>query len=173
MPTMPATQESAVSKTIFIKMTLSAWDSHNARVTKLLTDISDEELLADTAPGRNSGIYLLGHLVAVSDGLFPILGFGERLYPQLDKIFLESADKSGLDMPSPGELKEYWNKVNTRLAEHISRVSADEWFTRHNNVSEADFAKEPHRNKLNIIINRTNHTSYHLGQLVYLSQKHE
>jgi hypothetical protein len=50
-------------------------------------------------------------------------------------------------------------------------VPEDEWFTRHNNVSAADFANEPHRNKLNIIINRTNHTSYHLGQLVYLAKK--
>jgi ribosomal protein L16 Arg81 hydroxylase len=71
------------------------------------------------------------------------------------------------------ELKEYWNKVNAKLSNHISQVSSDEWFTRHNNVSEADFAKEPHRNKLNIIINRTNHTSYHLGQLVYLAKNRD
>ena len=170
MPTLSATNETIPSKTVFIKMALSAWESHNARVNKLVNTLSDEELLAETAPGRNTGIYLLGHLVAVSDALFPILGFGERLYPQLDKIFLESPDKSDLETPSIAELKEYWTKVNARLADHISQVMADEWFTRHNNVSETDFAKEPHRNKLNIIINRTNHTSYHLGQLIYLSK---
>ncbi len=165
------TNESINRKTIFIKMTLSAWDTYNTRLNKLIDTLSDEQLIAETAPGRNTGIYLLGHLIAVSDGLFPILGFGERLYPKLDKIFLETPDKSGLEMPSINELKEYWKKVNTKLTDHIIRMPADEWFTRHNNVSEADFANEPHRNKLNIIINRTNHTSYHLGQLVYLAKK--
>ena len=137
-------------------MALSAWDTYNARVNKLVNTLSDEQLIAETAPGRNSGIYLLGHLTAVSDGLFPILGFGERLYPQLDKIFLENPDRSGLEMPSINELKEYWKKVNAKLTHHIIQLPADEWFTRHNNVSEADFANEPHRNKLNIIINRIN-----------------
>jgi DinB superfamily len=171
MQTQTITNESLTSKTVFIKMAISAWDTYNARVNKLLATLSEEELLAETAPGRNTGIYLIGHLVAVSDGLFPILGIGERLYPELDKIFLESPDKSGHQMPSISELKEYWNKVNDKLTDHINQMRADEWFTRHNNVSEADFAKEPHRNKLNIILNRTSHTSYHLGQLAYLAKK--
>jgi DinB superfamily len=159
------------SKTVIIKMAISAWDTYNARVDKLLSTLSDEDLLAETAPGRNTGIYLIGHLVAVSDGLFPILGFGERLYPELDKIFLHSPDRSGHQMPSITQLKEYWTKVNAKLTDHINQMTADEWFTRHNNVSETDFAKEPHRNKLNIILNRTSHTSYHLGQLAYLAKK--
>lgn len=165
------TNESLGTKTIFIKMALSAWDTYNARVNKLIDALSDEQLGTDTAPERNSGTYLLGHLVAVSDGLFPILGFGERFYPQLDKIFVETPDKSGLEMPSLNELKEYWKKVNAKLTDHIIRMPEEEWFTRHTKISEEDFAKEPHRNKLNIIINRTNHTSYHLGQLVYLNPK--
>ena len=171
MTTSATTNEIITRQTVFIKMALNAWDTYNERVNKLMNTLTDDQLLADTAPGRNSGIYLFGHLVAISDGLFPILGFGERLYPELDTIFLESPDKSGLAMPSINELKEYWNKVNTKLAEHISQMQPDEWFTRHNNVSETDFATEPHRNKLNIIINRTSHTSYHLGQMVYLEKK--
>lgn len=171
MQTQTTTNESPSLKTIFVKMALSAWESYNARINKLLDELTDEQLLAETAPGRNSGIYIIGHLLAVSDGLFPILGFGDKLYPELDKIFLESPDRSGVEMPSINKIKEYWKKVNAKLMDHISQVPADEWFTRHNNVSEADFAKEPHRNKLNIIINRTNHTSYHLGQLIYLVKK--
>jgi len=46
---------------------------------------------------------------------------------------------------------------------HINR-QPDEWFAKHSAVSAEDFAKEPHRNKLNILVNRTNHHSYHLGQ---------
>jgi hypothetical protein len=171
MQTQTATSESTSVKAIFIKMAISAWDSYNARVKKLLDELTDEQLLAETAPGRNSGIYLIGHLVAVYDRILPILGFEERLYPELDKAFVDNPDKAGIEMPTINELKEYWNKVNAKLADHISQMPADKWFTRHNSISEEDFAKEPHRNKLNIIINRTNHTSYHLGQLIYLANK--
>ncbi len=37
-----------------------------------------------------------------------------------------------------------------------------------NTVSDEDFEKEPHRNKLNIIVTRTSHLSYHTGQLILL-----
>jgi hypothetical protein len=173
MPTLPTTNESSVTKTVFIKMALSAWDTYNTRVTKLIDALTDEQLATETAPGRNSGTYLLGHLVAISDALFPILGFGERLYPGLDKACVDNPDKSGFEMPPVKDLKEYWKKVNAKLTDHILRMPEDEWFTRHSKVSEADFANEPHRNKLNIIINRTNHTSYHLGQLIYLAKQQE
>ena len=152
-------------------MAISAWDGYNARVSKLLETLTDEEILAETAPGRNTGIYLVGHLVAVNDALIPILGFGERLYPELDKVFVNSPDKSGHEMPTIVELKEYWSKVNAQLSNYFGQMREDDWFTRHNNVSETDFVKEPHRNKLNIILNTTSHTSYHLGQLAYLAKK--
>jgi hypothetical protein len=153
---------------LVIKMIIAEWQKQNSRVDKLLETLSDEQLSAETAPGRNSGIYLLGHLTAVNDGLFPLLGFGEKLHPELENIFLTNPDKSDLPKPALAELKNYWKEINVKLAQHIDSVQTDEWFTRHNSVSAEDFAKEPHRNKLNIIINRTNHQSYHLGQMTYL-----
>jgi hypothetical protein len=158
-------------KELFIKMALSNWDLQVNRMNKLLSQLSDEELSKHTAPNRNSGTYLLGHLAAVSDGMFTFLNLGERIDPAMDELFLRNAENSGLEKPSVAELREFWNKVIGLLNEKISQVNADEWFTRHSAVSEDDFAKEPHRNKLNIVINRTNHLSYHLGQMIYLSGK--
>ena len=153
---------------IFIQMVVSAWQAHNKKLDDLITKLSDEEWNAETAPGRNRGIYLLGHLTAVNDGMIPILGFGESLYPELATVFLFEADKSGKEMPTIHELKSYWHKVNLNLDAYIAKMQPAEWFTRHTKVSEEDFAKEPHRNKLNILITRTNHQAYHLGQLAYL-----
>jgi hypothetical protein len=162
--------QAASETTVFVKMAISAWETQNARVKKLLDELTDKQLMAETAPERNSGTYLIGHLIAITDSLFPILGFGEKMYPELHKIFVESPDRSGLEMPTRKTLIEYWDRVNAKFSDQIRKLPEQEWFTRHNNVSEADFTKEPHRNKLNIIINRTNHTSYHLGQLVYLTK---
>jgi hypothetical protein len=169
METVQATTH-ATEKGIFIKMVVSYWQVVNNRVTDLLSQLSDEKLSAETAPGRNTGVYLLGHLAAVHDAMFPILGFGEPLYPDLYKVFVDSPDKSGLEKPSIPYLRECWSKVTSALQQRIDATQPDEWFKRHNSVSEEDFAKEPHRNKLNIIINRTNHLSTHLGQLIYLSK---
>lgn len=156
---------------IFIKMVLSNWELQISRLNNLLGKLSDEELSAQTAPGRNSGVYLLGHLAAVSDGMFTLLGIGDRLDPAMDAIFLHNPDNSGIEKPSIKEIKEYWNNVNDLLAQRINQLPADEWFNRHTAISAEDFAKEPHRNKLNIVINRTNHLSNHLGQLTYLTNK--
>ena len=156
---------------LFVRMTISAWDTQNARLNKLVNSLTDAQMAAETSPGRNTGTYLFGHLIAVSDALFPIMGWGERLYPELETIFLKNPDKSGLEQPSVETLKGYFAAVNANIENHIDAMSANDWFAKHTAVSADDFAKEPHRNKLNILINRTNHTSYHLGQMAYLASK--
>ena len=161
----------STEKELFVKMVIDAWETQNSRVDKLLEELSDEQLQAETATGKNSGVYLVGHLTAVSDGLISILGFGEKLYPQLEEVFLKNPDKSGLEEPSMTELKQYWNEVNARIRTHFNQLSADDWFAKHTAVSDEDFAKEPHRNRLNVLISRTNHQSYHLGQLNFLTKK--
>ncbi|MEO8146318.1 MAG: DinB family protein [Bacteroidia bacterium] len=154
---------------VFIKMALDAWQKENAKVDKLFASHTDEQLMAEVAPGRNSGIYLIGHLTAVNDAMFPLLGLGEKLYPQLENVFIANKDKSGLEKPSVSDLKKYWNEINAKLSQHFNEMQPDDWFTKHNSVSAEDFAKEPHRNKLNIIISRSIHQGYHLGQLAFLN----
>jgi len=41
-----------------------------------------------------------------------------------------------------------------------------DWAQRHAVVSEEDFAKDPSRNRFAVLLSRTNHLSYHLGQAV-------
>ncbi|MDB5133847.1 MAG: hypothetical protein JWP37_450 [Mucilaginibacter sp.] len=166
-----STITTSIDKELFVKMVLSNWELQISRTNNLLGKLSDEELSTQTATGRNTGVYLLGHLAAVSDGMFTILGLGERHNPAMDEIFLRNPDNSGIEKPSIDELKQYWNKVNSSLLHQMTEISTDEWFNRHTAVPTEDFAKEPHRNKLNIVINRTNHLSYHLGQLAYLVTK--
>ncbi len=159
------------TQSLFVKMVLTAWQTENTRVNELLATITDQQLMGETAPGRNTGIYLLGHLAAINDTLFKLLGIGTRLHPGLDEIFINNPDKAGLPMPSIDELKKYWNEINTALTDHFSRMQPSEWFMRHTSISEEDFAKEPHRNRLNVLITRTVHQSYHRGQLIYLKNK--
>src|ERR1700761_2087999 len=95
-----STTTTNIEKKLFIKMALSNWELQIGRMNNLLGKLSDEELSAQTAPGRNTGVYLLGHLAAVSDGLFKFLGLGERLNPGMDDIFLRNPESSGIEKPS-------------------------------------------------------------------------
>ena len=164
------TNATTAPASLFIKMVLLAWQTQNTEVNKLLEAVPDEKLMQETAPGRNTGIYLLGHLAAVNDSLFRLLGLGERLHPELDDVFLDSPDKSGKTMPAVGELKKYWYEINTALTDHFNKMQPADWFSRHMAVSAEDFEKEPHRNKLNVLITRTVHQSSHVGQLIYLKE---
>ena len=168
---MKTQNEVSKEKEVFIKMVVSAWETQNTRVSKLIETLSEEQLMSETAPGRNRGIYLVGHLTAITDGMLPILGWGERLYPQLENIFVAQPDKAVSKIPSLAEVKKCWDSVNARITANINKTQPDEWFTKHSLVSAEDFEKEPHRNKLNILVNRTNHHSYHLGQLAYLGRR--
>lgn len=157
---------------VFVKMAKDNWQSQIKAFNHTLSKLTDEQLAQDIAPGRNSGTYLLGHMASVHDLMLPLLRFESNpIYPELKPVFLEAADKTVPHTLSAAELRAKWKEISDKLQAHIDSVPADEWFTRHNNISEEDFAKEPHRNRLNVLIGRTNHLSYHGGQIALLVPK--
>lgn len=154
-------------------MLLTAWDGYMKQTTKLLNNFSAEEMQQEIAPGKNRVIYLLGHLVAVHDDMLPLLGLGEKKYENLREIFITKPDKAIDPLPPVEELKKAWDDVNDVLSGKFAALSPDEWLQKHTRVSDEDFKKEPHRNRLNVLISRTNHLSYHLGQLVLVKKTNQ
>ena len=146
-------------------MILMAWDAQNNYFNKLISSLTDEQLAKEITPGKNTGVYILGHLIAVSDGLLPLLGFGDRQFPEMEEVFIKNPDKSGQVFPSVTELKQRLETVNTKLNSHFMSTEVNGWLSKHTAVSSEDFVKEPHRNKLNVVINRTGHMAYHIGQM--------
>ena len=157
-------------KELFIKVALDSWTIQLTRFNKLVETLTDDQLRQQAAPGKNTGVYLLGHLVAIHDAMLPILNFGNKMYPQLEETFVSNPDTFSITEPTLSTLKEYWSNVNSTLASHFSRLTPDEWLQKHTLISDEDFAKEPHRNKLAVLLNRTNHLSYHYGQLAFLKK---
>jgi hypothetical protein len=153
---------------ITVKMIFDRWNSLIKNVDTWLNSVTDEQLQKEIAPGKNRGIYLLGHLIAVHDDMIRLLDLGDKLYPELYETFIKSPDKSVSEIPSAKELREYWSKQNEVLTQKFESLQPDQWFEKHTAVSAEEFANEPHRNKLNIIITRTSHLAYHNGQLVLI-----
>jgi len=119
-------------------------------------------------PTKTEVFICLGHLIAVHDDMIRLLHLGDKLYPELFEPFIKAADKTVDELTAVTTLRAYWNKQNEILAAKFNNLSVEDWFQKHTAVSAEDFAKEPHRNKLNIIITRTSHLQYHMGQLVML-----
>jgi len=156
---------------IFIQLALQTWNGRIAQTNELLSSLTDEQLSNQIAPGRNRGIYLLGHLTATHDAMFAFLGFGKAIFPLLKESFIDKSDNAVANIPSAEDLRQHWNNVNIQLAKIFSQMETKEWFERHTSVSEEDFKVQPARNKLSILLSRTNHLSYHLGQLMLLKPR--
>jgi len=150
----------------FVDSALRGWKSNVERADKLFGALSPEQLEKEVAPGKNRLIYLLGHLAAVNDGLLPLLGIGERLHPEFDVMFLSNPDKSIQLTVSGQSLKGAWQEINRKLWDGFLKFSASDWVQRHTAVSEADFKREPHRNRFTVLLGRTTHLTYHLGQAI-------
>jgi len=153
-----------------VKLALQTWDSNVKRMTASFDGLSDEQMHTEIAPGRNRPVYLLGHMAVVHDMMIPLLGLGERKLQHLDSTFITSPDKAVSELPSVAELKSAWAETNETLNSKFASLSSDEWFQRHTNISEEDFAKEPHRNRLSVLNSRANHVSYHIGQLALVKK---
>ena len=92
------------SQQLSVKVAINSWRLVLERADKIFSTLTRDQLLKEVAPGKNRLIYLWGHLTAIHDAMFPILGFGPRLHPELDNIFVSNPDKT-TQIPPAHELK--------------------------------------------------------------------
>ena len=143
---------------------LSSWKLVTGRLDAAISPLTDEQLQKQVAPGKNRLLYLVGHLTAVHDRMFSLLGLGERLHPELDEIYITNPDRALPDPVSVANLKRAWSEVNSQLTAAFERLTPQQWLEKHTAVSDEDFAKDPTRNRLAVLMSRTNHAAFHTGQ---------
>ncbi len=151
---------------LLVKSAVGSWKQVIGRIDQGFLEANDEKLQKQVAPGKNRLLYLLGHLTAVHDRMFPLLGIGERLHPELDEAYISNPDRTLPDPVSVADLKKAWSEVNSGLTAAFEKLTPAEWLLKHTAVSEEDFAKDPSRNRIAILLSRTNHASFHAGQAV-------
>ena len=153
------------NENLFVENALAVWKSALERADKLFASLEEEELLKEIAPCSNYLVYLWERLTAMHDRMLVLLGISDRIHSDFDSVFLTSADKANA-VPPVENIRPAWKQVNDRLNEGISKFSAAQWLEKHAAASEDNFSKEPLPNRLSILLTRTNHLSYHLGQAV-------
>jgi hypothetical protein len=157
--------------TLFASGFIRAWNTQTKEITAFFEKYADADYLKPVAPGRNRPIYILGHLIAANDALMPLMGFGQRVFPELEGLFLKTPDNPQASIPSLTELRQKWETQQVVLNKHFNSLEPHQWLERHTAVSEEAFATEPHRNRLAVLLSRTSHMGYHLGQLNLFPEK--
>jgi uncharacterized damage-inducible protein DinB len=150
---------------VLVDMALKAWNQQISRAEKFFEAQSDEALEKEVAPGKNRIAYLYGHLTSSNDTMMTLFGFGQKLYPSFEDIFSKNPDRA-LPHPPAAEIRKAWKETHLALARSFEKLSVSEWLDKHTAMTAEDLAKEPTRNKLSVLISRTNHVAYHMGQLV-------
>jgi hypothetical protein len=146
-----------------VPVAIATWKSNLGRANKLFGGLDESALEKQVAPDRNRLVYLWGHLASTHDRMLQLLGIAERVHPEFDAIFLSSPDGAST-LPPVDVMREWWAQVNRRLEAGLRELTLNDWVARHTAVSEEDFTKEPLRNRFSILITRTNHLAYHVGQ---------
>jgi hypothetical protein len=159
-----------MSEQALVAAAVNSWKLNIERANKLFSPLTEEQLLKEVAPGKNRLIYLWGHLTAVHDRMLPLLVLGPRIHPEFDALFLTNPDKAAPTLPAAQEIKKAWDDVNDRLLAVFESLSAAAWLEKHDSVSAEDFAKDPLRNRFSILLNRTTHISFHLGQTALIAK---
>jgi predicted metal-binding protein len=155
---------------VLIQTAISSWEQVIKRIGTLCLGCSEEQLVVEVATGKNRISYLWGHLTAVNDAMFGVLRLGERLHPELEAVFIQQPDRS-VPLPNCAEIAKCWEGVHTELLSRFKTLSSNEWLERHANVSPEECERNPTRNRLAVLLGRTNHASYHFGQMMLAKLK--
>ena len=150
---------------LMVQTAVAAWKQWTERLEKGLAARTDESLEQTVAPGKNRIRYIVGHLAAVNDRILPSLGV-ERMHPELDAAFLDNPDGKLPDTFPGTELKRMLLEVDAAVTARLEAMKPAEWLEKHAMVSAEDFAREPLRNRMALVLSRTSHVAMHVGQLV-------
>ncbi|MDZ4713123.1 MAG: DinB family protein [bacterium] len=136
-------------------------------INENINALTDDEYRMELSPGRNHGVWLLGHLIVSDDDLSTFLGKGPLLYPQYAEMF---GQKSKLSVPenypAVSVLKECWEKVCEKNKKIYSGLTDNELNEPHALIEniQTDYFKTKDR----VIIAWHFHQLYHTGQLAVL-----
>lgn len=152
------------------KLLLDQYKAMRGWVNMYLHELSDEELRSEIIPGKNHGVWILGHLVASDDTLSEYLGYGPQLFPET-QVFTQSKQLIPVDKcKHPSILRDEWKKVCEKN-ETIYRQLTDSELDQPHALIQGNLEDDYFKTKQGVTINWTLHQVHHAGQLALLLAK--
>ncbi len=135
-----------------------------------INSLSDEEFKMELSPGKNHGVWLLGHLIVCDDDFSLFMGKGDLLIPEISEIFRQNSKLMPVEnYPSVSKLKEYWKQVTDKNQKIYSELTDKELTDRHAMVK--DYDTDYFKTKERVIMAWQLHQLYHAGQLGVIVSK--
>ena len=139
-------------------------------VDMYLNELSDEELKCEIIPGKNHGVWIVGHLVASDDTLTEYLGYGPVLFPETQRFAQCSTLIPVEECPPPSVLRNQWKKVCEKN-EAAYQLLRDDDLDQPHAMLKGNIEDDYFKTKQGVIINWTLHQVHHAGQLALLLSK--
>lgn len=137
----------------------------NGWVNRTLETLSDDDLMHSIAPGKNHGVWLLGHLIESEDEVSRYLGKGDMMFPGYEKLFGEGSMLQPPSIyPEASALREQWKQVSEKNNTMLGSLTDDELDDPlpHDNGSKL---YQLMKTKAGCITFWNLHAMYHQGQL--------
>ncbi len=148
------------------------WQNMISWASGYIDRLADEDFTSELAPGRNHGVWVLGHLIESEDELSKFLGKGEMLFPEYEETF---GMKSKLLPPSEyapvATLREQWKQVVAKNDAMFRNLKDAEWDEPHALV-KGNVKDDFYGTKGRCVYLWNLHQMYHVGQLALLFAKH-
>lgn len=128
-----------------------------------LNSLSDKDLEKETAPGKNTGIWLFGHLITCEDDFALFMGKGGITYPEYQKMFGEGTKPLPAEnYPSVSEMRAKWKEMLAKNKKIYDELKDEEFDEPHAELKDEN---DPCKTKEDIMIHWQVHLMYHVGQI--------
>lgn len=138
----------------------------------IINSLSDDDLKKEISPGKNHGVWLLGHLITCEDDFALFMGKGVITYLNYHEMFSEGTKLQPVEnYPPISEMREKWKEMlikNKKIYDELIDDELEEPYSKTEN-SISDFCKT----KKDIAVHWQVHLMYHAGQLSVLIPKTE
>jgi hypothetical protein len=81
-------------------------------------------------------------------------------------MFLSNPDRAVSDIFSGEQIKDASARIQQAMWGAFIQFTPSEWLEPHSAASDEHFSADATRNRFTVMVNRTAHTAYHLGQVV-------
>lgn len=157
--------ENPLSKKFAEQFELTVW-----WINDTLSRLSDNDFNLELFPGKNHGVWILGHLVVSDDDFSKFMGRGELLFPEYSEIFRQGSKVLPVEnYPSVSELKKCWDDVCQKNRKIYLDLKDFEFDEPHAMLEDAE--KDFFKTKGKVIMTWQLHQMYHNGQLAALLSK--
>lgn len=139
-------------------------------VNNYIDSLNDKEFEMELSPGKNHGVWILGHLIASDDDFSVYMGNGELLFPEYAEMFGQGSKLLNVsDYPEVSKLRIQWKEVfekNKKIYENLK----DEEFEQIPENMKGE-ALNYFTSKGKIVMAWQLHQMYHGGQLSVLAAR--